>query len=162
MIIYELGARGFESHCSHLESFAYPKVSHKGSKGGGTVWHIWFLILLGTVLYWTNRFNPNKLFQRNSDCASENARYRWNFVKTFPKARYIFFLICSFHSRERQEGWEWRKVIHLLFLLVGGGGDGDMTEWWEISKIWVCALLLPAPFLLLNPCAHILKLVLPI
>ena len=49
MIIYKLGARGFESHCSHLESFAYPKVSHKGSKGGGTVWHIWFLILLGTV-----------------------------------------------------------------------------------------------------------------
>ena len=23
----------------------------------------------------------------------------------------------------------------LTFLLVGGGGDGDMTEWWEISKI---------------------------
>ena len=28
---------------------------------------------------------------------------------------------------------------------------GDMIEWWEVLKIWLCALLLPAPFLMVNP-----------
>ena len=161
MIIYELGARGFESHCSHLESFAYPKVSHKGSKGGGTVWHIWFLILLGTVLYWTNRFNPNKLFQRNSDCASENARYRWNFVKTFPKARYFFFwYVLSIQGRDRKGENEGKWYTYFF---ASGGRRGWRYDRMvgNFENLSMCPPT-PCPLFSGKPCAHILKLALPI
>ena len=40
MFIYELSACGFESRCGHLVRFTYPRVSHKGSEGGGTVFDI--------------------------------------------------------------------------------------------------------------------------
>ena len=148
MIIYELSASGFESHCSHLESLTYSRVSHKGSEGGGKVfdifgfWSCWALICIELIdLISTKFFKEIVIVLRKMHAAGEI------FVKICLKARYIFFfLICSSQSREGQEGWAWRKVIHLFFWW-----GRDITKWWEVSKIWVCALLLPAPFLVVNP-----------
>ena len=84
MFIYELSACGFESHCGHLESFTYPRVSYKGSEGGGTVFDIfdfWSCCALFCIelIDLIPSLNKIKFFQRNSDCASENACCSWNF-----------------------------------------------------------------------------------
>ena len=55
MFPYKLSVCGFESHCSHLESFTYPRVSRKGSEGGGTVfdifdfWSCWALFCIELI-----------------------------------------------------------------------------------------------------------------
>ena len=143
MFIYKLNVCGFESHYSYLKKFLnIPGFLAKGQGEGDSLWRIWFLILVGTVFYWTKRFNLNKFFQRNTDFASETTDEIF-----FKKFLSKIFLICSSQLKEGQEGWAWRKVMHLFFWCVG---VGDMTEWWEVSKIWVCALLHPIPFLVVN------------
>ena len=160
MSIYELSPCGIESHCSHLESFTYPRVSHKDSEGRGKVfdifdfWPCWVLFCIElTDLIPTNFFKEIVIVLPKMHTVGEII------VKICLKARYIFFRICSSQSSEGQERWAWRKVIHLIFLLGGGG------EIWQNGGKFENLSMRPPP----NPCplfsdklcTHILNLVLP-
>ena len=147
MFIYELSTCGFESDCNHLESFTHPRVPHKSSEGGGTVfdifdfWSCWVLFCIELIdLIPTSFFNKIVIVLLKMHAAGEI------FVKICLKARNIFFPDMFFPTKGGV-GRVSMKESDTPDFLVGR----DMTEWWEVSKIWLCALLLPVTFLMVNP-----------
>ena len=161
MSIYELSSCGIESHCSHLESFTYPRVSHKGSEGRGKVfdifdfWSCWALFCIELT-----DFIPTSFFKEIVIVLLKMHAAGEIIVKICLKARYIFFRICSSQSSEGQERWAWRKVIHLIFFARGWGERYDrMVESFE--NLSMCPPPNPCPLLSDKPCTHILNLVLP-
>ena len=68
------------------------------------------------------------------------------FVKICLKARNIFFPDMFFPIKGGL-GRVSMKESDTPDFIVGR----DMTEWWEVSKICLCTLLLPVTFLMVNP-----------
>ena len=121
MIIYELSASGFESHCSHLESLTYSRVSHKGSEGGGKVfdifgfWSCWALICIELIdLISTKFFKEIVIVLRKMHAAGEI------FVKICLKARYIFFFWYVLPNQGRDRKGEHEGKWYTCFF---GGGE---------------------------------------
>ena len=76
------------------------------------------------------------------------------FGKICLKARYIFSNIWFPFKRE-QEGWAWKKVIHLTFWW------GSSERRMDILKNLSMCPPIPCPFLRGKPCIHILNLYYP-
>ena len=57
------------------------------------------------------------------------------FVKFCLKARYIFFPDMFFSIKGGTRRVSMKESDTLAFLVGERGRGGDMTEWWEVSKI---------------------------
>ena len=101
MFIYELSSCGIEFHCSHLESFTYPRVSHKSSEGGGQSLIYLIFDSAGSCIELTDLI-PTSFFREIVIVLLKMHAASEIIGKICLKSRYIFFLICS-QSSEGQE-----------------------------------------------------------
>ena len=123
---------------------------------GDSLWHIWFSILLGTVLHWTNRLNPNKFSKKLWLCFWKCTMQVKFLLKFFQKLETFFsWYVLPNYGRGRKGEHEGKWYTWFF----GGGRYDRMVGSFE--NLIMCPPT-PCPFFNGKPWSYILNLVLTI